>query len=135
MSRPRFNTLYSLAMLLAAFLLPVAGRALPAQQVPAASQAQASDSTFSPEAAQRFAKTYLAVSTFRDALQAELAEPKAKKPEVQAELREKLRTGVQRILKEHDFTEAEFARLTRLVSLDGEARKTFEDALARLEKK
>ncbi len=78
-----------------------------------------------------FARTHVAVSALRDRYQAQFAEPQNKKREVQDALHEKFSGGMQALLKEHGFTEAEFARMTRLVSVDSTARRLFEEALAR----
>jgi len=79
-----------------------------------------------------FAAAHLEVSAVRSKAQAELAEPRAKKAEVQASVRERLHQTTDRILKMHNLTEAEFSRLTRQVSTDDALRKRFEAALARL---
>ena len=81
------------------------------------------------------ARAHAAIATLRDQVQSELAEPKSKKPEVQAELREKLRSERLRLLKEHGLTEEAFARLTHRVAVDDETRKAFEGALAKLGEK
>ncbi len=102
---------------------------------PAAAGAQQGDSVVTPAAMESFARAHAAIATLRDRVQAELAEPKSKKPEVQAELREKLRTERLRLLKEHGLSEEAFARLTHRVAVDDGARKAFEEALARLAEK
>lgn len=79
-----------------------------------------------------FAAAHAEVSAVRGKAQAELAEPKAKKAEVQVAIREQLHQTTDRILKAHNLTEAEFTRLTRQVSTDDALRKRFEEALARL---
>jgi hypothetical protein len=90
--------------------------------------------SISQAAMDTFAATHIAIAELRGKVQAELAEPRSKKPEVQASLREQLQSGTERLLKEHNLTDAEFTRLTRRVSTDDVARKQFEDALARLSK-
>lgn len=97
--------------------------------------AQQGDSVLTPATMESFARAHLAIAALRDRVQAELAEPKSKKPEVQAELREKLRAGRVAILKEHALTDEFFARLTHRVAVDDEARKAFESLLARLSEK
>ncbi len=94
--------------------------------------AQERDSTISASAMETFVKAHIALTTLRSQAQAELAATSAKKPEVQAALREKLKVNTQRLLKEHGYTEAEFARLTRRVGTDEAARKAFEETLARV---
>lgn len=95
-------------------------------------QAQHVDSLMSATAMETFVKAHIAVAVLRGQVQAELAETKSKKPEVQATLREKLQVGTQRILKEHGLTDADFVRLTRRVSTDDVVRKAFDEMLARL---
>lgn len=102
---------------------------------PAGVSAQQGDSLAAQASMESFARTHAAIAALRDRVQAELAEPKSKKPEVQAELREKLRTERLRLLKEHGLTEDAFTRLTHRVAVDDEARKAFEAALARLAEK
>ena len=102
-------------------------------QLPAPSQmsAQGTDS-IAVTNLDAFVAAHLAVAALRGRMQAELAELKAKKPEVQAELREKLHVETLRLLREHNITPTEFARLTRLVSTDDAARKIFDETLLRL---
>ena len=95
-------------------------------------QAQQVDSLVTPATMEIFVKAHIAVAALRGQVQAELAETKAKKPEVQATLREKLQVGTQRILKEHGLTDADFVRLTRRVSTDDAVRKAFDETLTRL---
>jgi Domain of unknown function (DUF4168) len=111
-------------------LLVVLG-ALTTLPSPAASQG-APDTTITAAALEAFAKAHLAVSGLRAQVQAELADPKAKKPEEQAALREKLQVNTRRLIAAQGLTEAEFARMTRRVSTDDVLRKAFEAALARL---
>lgn len=93
---------------------------------------QERDSTVSASAMETFVKAHIALTALRSQAQAELAAPTAKKPEVHAAIREKLNVNTQRLLKEHGFTEAEFARLTRRVGTDDVARKAFEETLVRV---
>ena len=95
-------------------------------------QGQQPDTALSPVALESFVKAHLAVSVLRGQTQAELADTKSKKTEVQAQLREKLLVGTQRILKENGLTEVEFARLTKRVSTDDAMRKAFDDVVSRL---
>lgn len=96
--------------------------------------AQAADTTGAPSAAalETFVKAHLAVAAFRGQLQAELAEPKNKKPEIQTQLHEKLQAGTKRLLDQHELSATEFSRLTRLVSTNDAVRKDFDAAVARL---
>lgn len=95
---------------------------------------QASDTSGAPSAAalETFVKAHLAVAAFRGQLQAELAEPKNKKPELQMQLHEKLQAGTKRLLDQHELSATEFSRLTRLVSTNDAVRKDFDAAVARL---
>jgi len=95
-------------------------------------QAQERDSAMSASAMEAFVKAHIALTALRSQAQAELAATSAKKPEVHAALREKLNVSSQRLLKEHGFTAADFARLTRRVGTDDVARKAFEETLARV---
>ncbi|HEX4932323.1 MAG TPA: DUF4168 domain-containing protein [Gemmatimonadaceae bacterium] len=117
--------------LLAGFVLC----SLTAAATPRALRAQHVDSVVTEATMESFARAHLAISALRDRVQAELAEPKSKKPEVQAELREKLRTGRLAILKEHGLSDEAFARLTHRVATDDGARKAFEALLAKLAEK
>ena len=101
------------------------------QQVPVA-QTPVAMSVVSASVMEAFAAAHVEVAALRTKVQAELAEPKSKKPEVQASLRDKLQLNTERILKQHGLTESEFARLTRLVSTDDALRKQFEEAIAKL---
>ena len=102
---------------------------------PRAVRAQQADSAVAPATMESFARAHLAIAALRDKVQAELAEPKSKKPEVQDKLREKLLTERLQLLKEYGLTDDAFARLTHRVAVDEEARKAFEAALARLSEK
>lgn len=93
---------------------------------------QPPDSALSPAALESFAKAHVAVSALRSQLQAELADPKSKKTEAQAQLRDKLLAGTQRILKAHGLTDTEFARITKRVSTDDALRKAFDEVVARI---
>ena len=86
----------------------------------------------SASALDAFAAAHVEVAALRGKAQAELAEPRSKKAEVQISVRAKLQDGTLRALKAHNLTEAEFARLTRLVSTDDALRKQFDEAVARL---
>ena len=102
-----------------------------ASQQPAVA-VSASGKLVSTSAMDAFAAAHVEVALLRGKVQAELAEPKSKKPEVQAALRDKLQLNTDRILKQHDLTEIEFARLTREVSTDFALRKQFDEAVAKL---
>lgn len=77
------------------------------------------------------ARAYTALTTLRERADAEYAEPKNKKPEVLAELREKYRKERARILSAQGLTEAAYAAGTRRISGDDGARLAFEAALTK----
>ena len=77
------------------------------------------------------ARAYTALTTLRERADAEYAEPKNKKPEVLAELREKYRKERERILTGQGLTEAAYAAGTRRISGDDGARLAFEAALTK----
>ncbi|HYW31438.1 MAG TPA: hypothetical protein VE869_08035 [Gemmatimonas sp.] len=92
----------------------------------------APDTVLGTAAFEQFVGAHIAVSVFRDRVHAELADPRNKRPELLLALREKLRTGTQRILQEHKLTEAAFHQLTRRVSSDDAMRTAFDSAVTRL---
>lgn len=116
------------------FALAALASDAPAQVRDSSNVAAVDAGSITQTAMDSFAAAHLAIAELRGKVQAELAEPRSKKPETQASLREKLQSGTERLLKEHNLTDAEFTRLTRRVSTDDVARKQFEDALARLSK-
>lgn len=105
-----------------------------AQTRDSSSASAATAGSISPALMDSFAAAHAAIGELRGKVQAELAEPRSKKAETQALLREKLQSGTERLLKERNLTDAEFTRLTRRVSTDEVARKQFEEAVARLAK-
>ena len=114
-----------------AIALPTMSLAQPlASQPPTAVSVNAG--LVSASALDAFAAAHVEVAALRGKAQAELAEPRSKKAEVQILVRAKLQDGTLRALKAHNLTEAEFARLTRLVSTDDALRKQFDEAVARL---
>ena len=79
-----------------------------------------------------YAKAFAAIGLARDQAHAELALPKNKTIEAQSELRQKLHTRIEQILREQSLTAEEYARITQVISTDAERRKSFEVILARL---
>jgi hypothetical protein len=79
-----------------------------------------------------FARAHAALTTLRERADAEYAEPKNKKPEVLAELREKYRAERERLLKAQGLAEAGYGEFTRRISSDDAARRAFEAALAKV---
>ncbi|MEO7362523.1 MAG: DUF4168 domain-containing protein [Gemmatimonadaceae bacterium] len=106
-----------------------------AQQTDSGGVSVAARTPISAAAMDAFAAAHIAIAAFRGKVQAELAEPRSKKAEAQEMLREKLQVGTERVLKEHELSDAEFTRLTRRVSTDAVARQQFEEALERLTKR
>jgi transketolase len=125
---PRLVSLGILALLTLLVVPTTRTGQLGAQQPPP-------DSAISARALEVFATTHVAVSALRDRYQAQFAEPRNKKPEVQLELRSKMQGELQELLKGNGLTEEEFARLTRHVASDTAARRAFEQVVARLESK
>lgn len=84
------------------------------------------------EAMLPFARAYVALNALRERADAAYAEPKNKKPEELAGLRQKYRVERDALLKTHGFTDATYARITQRVSGDDAARLAFEAALAKV---
>lgn len=78
-----------------------------------------------------FARVHAAMNSLRERADAEYAEPKNKKPEVLAELRDKYRAERERTLKAQGLNEASYGEFTRRISSDDAARLAFEAALAK----
>jgi len=111
----------------------IAGTAL---SVPARIAAQdPAGQPISVETLTAYARAYLAVAAVRDSVQVQLAAPKNKTAEAQAELRDRLRARVTGIIGEHGMTEDEYRRITYRISTDLEQRKAFESIIATLTRK
>jgi hypothetical protein len=82
-----------------------------------------------------FAKAWVAVNEIRDRAHAELANPRNKKVEDQARLREEMRRDIGIALKMHGFTQPRFDQFTVLVSRDDALRKVFDALVAELSAK
>lgn len=130
MLRPRIGTC-SLVLALVAAVAIVATIPSSAAAQQSVQHATSTGSPVSTDSIAVFARTHLAVSALRDQYQAQFAEPQNKKREVQDALHEKFREALNALLKEHGYSEGEYARLTRLVSVDSTARRAFEEALQR----
>ena len=72
------------------------------------------------------AKLQIAVGAVHDSLGAQLAQPRNKKPEIQTQLQEKLKTQVAEVLQRSGMTDAEYRRRTYVVSADLASRKIFD---------
>ncbi len=101
---------------------------------PAAAQstAQQADTAIGEAQIAAYAKAYAAIASERDKAHAELALPRNKTDEIQRELRDKLKTQIEQILKANDLTQERFERITYVLSIDAERRRSFEQLLARL---
>lgn len=82
-----------------------------------------------------FAKAHVALDQLREQANAEFADPRNKKAEVQEKLRDKLRSDVKQALKTLNLTEAEFDRFTLAVSADTAQRRAFDALVAQLTRK
>ncbi|MBK8248917.1 MAG: DUF4168 domain-containing protein [Gemmatimonadetes bacterium] len=103
---------------------------------PSSADAQAGATvTTQPDSMTAFAKAWVAVTEIRDKAHAEMANPRTKKLEDQARMREQLRKDIAAALKAHGLTQQSFDRLTMLVSADDGQRKTFEAMVAELTSK
>src|SRR6266511_2392030 len=96
------------------------------QGKPAAAAAMAKDEITA------FAKIHVAISTAHDSIDAQLAQPKNKKAELQMQLQDKLRAQIEEILHHSGMSEADYRRKTYVVSTDPEVRKTFDAVVAQL---
>jgi len=94
--------------------------------------APATDSTAA--AIEAFAKLQRAINQLRDKEQAELAEPRNKKVEEQAIIREKYRKLRADSLKTHGYTAAQVNAMTLRISSNDAMRVLFEATMERLSK-
>ena len=116
--------------------LCVAGLGLGALATPARAAGQDAVAAAIPtEKFEAFARAHVAIDQVREHANAEFADPRNKKLEVQDRLRDKLRTDVRQVLKEHNLTEAEFDRFTMVVSSDTSQRRAFDALVAQLTSK
>lgn len=98
-------------------------------QPPAGAGAAVADST--THLIERYVRAHLALAGMRDKEQAELAEPRSKKGEVQTEIRTRYIGLRAAALKGAGYTEAQFKADTKRISTDDALRLKFEAALAR----
>ena len=132
MQQSSFTLRVSVAILLG---LSASGSRVQAQQPDSGGVSAVSRAPIGAAAMDAFVAAHIEIAAFRGKLQAELAEPRSKKIEIQQTLHEKLQAGVARLLKEHNLTDAEFTQMTRRVSTDDVVRQQFEEALTRLAKR
>lgn len=122
-------------LLAAAVLASGAFGTLRAQTPPAATQAAQpaqSSSKLSKEDLTAFAKVQIAIGVAHDSVDAEMALPGNKKNEVQKQLQDKLQTQVDEILHHAGMTEQDYRAKTFVVSTDPDARKSFDEIVAKL---
>jgi hypothetical protein len=79
-----------------------------------------------------YAKAFTAISQLLEQIQPELAQSRNKTAEAQKQLRDNLRAGTAKILKDNSLTDEQYARITYLISTDPERRKAFEEILAKI---
>src|ERR1044071_7652344 len=72
------------------------------------------------------ARLQVQISALRDSTQAQLAKPANKKPEIQEQLQERLRSQIEEALHHAGMTEAQYERETLFISTDGDARKIYD---------
>lgn len=107
--------------------------------LPSAAIAQTSAAAQQQSAAQMskdditaFAKVQIAIDKARDSIQAQLAQPRNKTSQAQAQLQDKLRSQIEEILHHSGMTEADYQHKTYVVSTDAAVRKTFDGVVAQL---
>lgn len=120
------------AVLIAALLSAPASLAAQNAAVPPAASATA---TRDSAAITRHARVHLALNALRDREQAELAAPKNKKVDTQAEVRERFRALRNDLYSREKYTPAQYAEMTQRISGDDALRALFEATLERLQKK
>lgn len=115
---------------------PLRGSQPPAKPGVASAAAPAAggipDSTV--RAVEAYAKLQRAINQLRDKEQAELAEPRNKKVEEQASIREKYRKWRADSLTAHGFSAAQVRTMTQRLSSDDTLRALFEATMERLSK-
>ena len=79
-----------------------------------------------------FAKLSISVAQIRDSLQKQLTLARNKTPQMQAQLREELASGVEEVLKLAGVSDEEYRHRTYLVSTDSTSRAVFDEAIAKL---
>ena len=112
------------------------GLGLGALATPVSAASQEAAATVIPaDKLEAFARAHIAIDQVREHANAEFADPRNKKNEVQENLRDKLHEDVRKVLKEHNLTEAEFDRFTMAVSADTAQRRAFDALVSQLSSK
>lgn len=122
---------WPLTLLVAALALPAGGGPLSAQVTPAASTVPPATSLSDARLA-TYAKVFAEIGRVRDEVQAQLAAPANKTPELQRELRAGLATRIAELITAGGLTDREYERITYIVSTDDERRAAFDRMLAEL---
>ncbi len=94
--------------------------------------AQAAPRKLSPEQVRALAAIHVEINVAVDSADADLAKARNKTPEAQQEGRDKLKARVAQILAKANLTDGEYERQRFVVSTDGEARATFDSAVAKI---
>lgn len=121
----------AVAVLTISAAVPVAAQT---QQASAAHQhdAPAQAGAMSPADIERFAKLEFAIGNARDTAQAKLAMTRNKKDEIQQALRDSLNVQIAGILSKAGTTDAQYRKTTYYISTNGDARRIFDEAMAKL---
>ena len=75
------------------------------------------------------ARIHVAVGAVHDSIDVQLAMARNKKPEIQLQLRDKLRTQIADVLHHGGITDAEYRRRTYVISSDPASRKVFDSVV------
>jgi hypothetical protein len=118
------------AVLIAALLSAPASLAAQGAAVPLAASL-----TRDSAAITQHARVHLALNALRDREHAELAAPKNKKVDTQAEVRDRFRALRTDLFVREKYTAAQYAGMTQRISGDDALRVLFEATLERLQKK
>src|SRR5690349_18204789 len=97
-----------------------------------ATTAPAKPAAMSHEELMTFAKAHVAIGVAHDSTDAQLAQTRNKKPEVQEQLQAQLHSQVAAILKQNGLTEADYEHKIYLVSVDPGIRKDFDAMVAQI---
>jgi hypothetical protein len=118
----------SLARSLSVFLVLAACATAPAR----AQMSHDMGTSLSKDDITALAKLEVAIGAARDSAQAQLAMARNKTLSAQQELRDKLRTRVDELIRRSGMSQADYNRRTYIVSTDSTARRTFDVVVAQL---
>jgi hypothetical protein len=119
-----------LALVALAFAAPVAAQ----QPAPAAPAAAAPAPAPADPEITSFAKAFLAVGLVRDDFNAQLALPKNKTVELQAEIRKQMKEKVEEAIRTNGLTVDGYRRLEYQVTVDPTRRATFDRLITELQR-